>query len=186
MRLFVAIELFRALRTHLTQLQDAIRILSPNLSFTRPENLHLTLKFLGEVADRDVPALTDALASISPVGEFELTTTGIICFPDRGRIRVISADVQPNATLLELQQRLDAVTELKCFPREQRPFHPHITLARARTPVPAPMRQTLTAAATTDKPAPTMTAHEFVLMESRLHPKGAGYTPSARFYIKLP
>src|SRR5688500_8973137 len=152
MRLFLAIELSPDLRIHLTKLQDAIRTLTPNLSFTRPENLHLTLKFLGEVPDPAVPALTDALSSIPPIGEFPLTTTGIVCFPDRGRIRVISADLHPNLTLLQLHQQIDAVTESKGFPREQRAYHPHITLARARMPLPAPMRDELTALGITDKP----------------------------------
>jgi 2'-5' RNA ligase len=186
MRLFVAIELSDELRNHLVRVQDKVRTVAPNLSFTRPENLHLTLKFLGEVPDPDVPSLTDALNTVPPVGAFPLTTTGIICFPDRGRVRVISADVNAPDNLLQLQSHIETATEARGFARENRSYHPHITLARARTPLPPPMRQKLSDTGDAHGDAPSMPVNDFVLMQSRLLPKGAEYTPAARFYIKLP
>src|SRR5688572_33489642 len=93
MRLFVAIELSNELRNRLEKTQDAVRTVAPYLSFTRPENLHLTLKFLGEVPDADVKGIADAVETVPPLGEFELTTDGgVVCFPERGRVRVVSAD----------------------------------------------------------------------------------------------
>ena len=186
MRLFIAIELSDELRNHLVEMQDRVRTLAPNLSFTRPHNLHLTLKFLGEVPDADVKGITDALAGIQPVGEFPFTTSGIVCFPECGRVRVVSADVEPPARLTQLQHLIDAAMEAKGFPRVRRPFHPHVTLARARTPLPAPVRKRLSAPDSAPDASTSMPANDFVLMQSRLHPKGAQYSPVARFYIKLP
>src|SRR5687767_13170747 len=131
MRLFLAIELSDELRNHLVKMQDGVRSLATNLSFTRPENLHLTLKLLAEVPDPDVPSLTDALNTIPRVGEFSLSTTGIICFPDRGRVRVISANVNAPHNLLQLHTQIETAMQAKGFARENRAYRPHITLARA-------------------------------------------------------
>ena len=183
MRLFIAIELSDELRNHLVRVQDKVRTVAPDLSCTSPQNLHLTLKFLGEVPDADVRSLTDALNTIPPVGQFPLTTTGILCFPDRGRVRVISASVNAPDNLLRLQSHIVSAAEATGFAREARTYHPHITLARARTPLPPPMRQKLNDRGDARAAAPTMLVNDFVLMESRLHSKGAQYTPAARFYI---
>ena len=186
MRLFVAIELSSELRTHLVKMQEGVRAVTADLSLTRPENLHLTLKFLGEVPDAQVPRVTDALAAIAPVGEFDLKDAGIVCFPEGGRVRVVSAAVESTSNLIELHQRIEGAMEAAGFPREGRAYHPHITLARARNALPPPMRGRLMAADDASKPRESMRVHDFVLMESRLHPKGAQYTPAARFYINLP
>jgi RNA 2',3'-cyclic 3'-phosphodiesterase len=186
MRLFVAVELSPPVREHLVKVQDLVRATAPNLSFTRPENLHLTLKFLGEVADADVTRITDALGSIAPVGEFDLRMAGIVCFPERGRVRVISADVELTANLVELQQRVEAAMEAVGFAHEQRAYHGHVTLARARAALPPVMRKRLTELPVPSEGAASMRVGQFVLMESRLHSRGPQYTPAARFYIKLP
>lgn len=161
-------------------------MIAPSLSFTRPDNLHLTLKFLGEVPEAEVKGITDALGGIQPVGAFPLIISGIVCFPERGRVRVVSADVEPAARLTQLQQLIDGALEAKGFPREGRAFHPHITLARARTPVPASVRQRFSAPDSAPDASTSMLVRDFVLMQSRLHPTGAQYTAAARFYINLP
>ena len=186
MRLFIAIELSDDLRSHLVTMQNAVRAIAPDLSFTRAENLHLTLKFLGEVPDAQVPRVSDALAAIGPVGEFDLKSVGIVCFPERGRVRVVSAAVESTPNLIELQRQIERAMEAAGFPREGRAYHPHVTLARARNALPPPMRGRLMALDDASEPTELMRVHEFVLMESRLHPKGAQYTPASRFYIKLP
>ena len=186
MRLFVAIELSSDFRARLVKMQDGVRAVAGNLSFTPAENLHLTLKFLGEVPDAQVPRVSDALAAVGPVGEFDLKGGGVVCFPERGRVRVVSAAVESTPNLIELQRRIEGAMEAAGFPREGRAYHPHITLARARIALPAPMRGSLMALGDASEPAGWMRVHDFVLMQSRLHPKGAQYTPAARFYIKLP
>ena len=187
MRLFVAIELSSDLRARLVKMQDAVRAVAANLSFTRPENLHLTLKFLGEVPDAQVPQVSSALASITRVGEFDLKCTGIVCFPERGRVRVVGAAVESISSLLELQRRIETAMEATGFPREGRPYHPHITLARARNPLPPAVRGRLTALVDASEARESMRVLDFVLMErAAFTRKGAQYTPAARFYINLP
>ena len=167
MRLFVAIELSSDLRARLVKMQDAVRAVAANLSFTRPENLHLTLKFLGEVPDAQVPRVADVLAAIAPVGEFDLNSAGIVCFPERGRVRVVSAAVEATSNLIEFQRRIETAMEATGSPREGRAYHPHITLARARNPLPPPMCGRLTALRATSGATEPMRVHDFVLAFTR-------------------
>src|SRR5688572_9145173 len=122
MRLFIAIELPEAPRHRLVKMQERVRAVAPNLSLTRPENLHLTLKFLGEVPDAEVTGIIDALAVVPPVGDFELATGGVVCVPERGRVRVVSAGVHAAPNLIQLHQQIETAMTAKGFSGELRAY----------------------------------------------------------------
>ncbi len=91
MRLFVAIELPEKVRAHLMEAQAAMRPGLRGVSWTRGENLHLTLKFLGETAEADVPRVCAGLEGVRRAEGIGLRASGVTCFPERGMFRVVAA-----------------------------------------------------------------------------------------------
>src|SRR4051812_14422375 len=107
MRLFVAIELNEPFGERLVELQNALRQLEPDISYTRPENLHLTLKFIGEFAEAKVPELCNSLNDVLKVGEFSMTLKALDFLPERGPIRIIAASVDGGGKLEVLQRMIE-------------------------------------------------------------------------------
>ena len=183
MRLFLAIELPDDVRSHLLVARQRLEIGLPKIAYTKPQNLHLTLKFLGEVEPKRVDAITESLSKIS-TQRMELQASGIDCFPARGAVRIVTAAM--TGTLPPLRALVDGI-EQRCkflgFEKEQRAYKPHVTLARARPVLSAKFRQ-LASDATVDLwPGPTFAPGEFVLMDSQLSPEGSTYSAVARFPI---
>ncbi len=126
-RLFVAISLPFDLRAELTGLGNGM----PGARWLTEDQVHLTLVFLGKVADHRKQALDDALASVR--GEpFELSLHGAGHFPPRGRPKVIWAGIRANQTLMTLQTRLTTALRRAGFELQRRRFQPHVTLARLK------------------------------------------------------
>ena len=171
MRLFVAIELDEPFRKHLIKLQESLRPNLPHVSFTKPENLHLTLKFIGEVEEKKVPALCDALSAVTREGSFLLNYTGLDFLPERGPIRIIAAAVDGGDKLLALQKGIEEACTTQNIPRENRRFRAHITLARDRRGMPRSKKPKVD-----ENVNAAMTVSEFVLMQSKLANKGSQYT----------
>jgi len=174
MRLFLAIELPAEIRQTLATIS---RPPVAGLRWTAAEQLHLTLKFLGEVPDGDVPRLIEALTTTPKPPPIPLVIDGLSLFPPRGRVRIVAANVaDASGSLHRLAADLEAAFEPLGFPRERRPFAAHVTLARDRVPVP---RERLTI----DLPRLAFEAWEYVLMQSHLSNKGSTYTVAARFRL---
>ena len=175
MRLFLAIELPADVKTALADVRHPPLA---DLRWIPPEQLHITLKFLGEVPDADVPRLIETLAAVATPRPLTLRVAGAVMFPERGRVRIVAADIADDAGgIVQLAEALEAAYEPLGFAREGRPFHAHVTLARAKMPV----RRELV---NLDIPALTFTASQFVLMQSKLSPTGATYAAAAHFPLK--
>lgn len=129
-RLFIAIRLDQAMAHALAD--HAAATASPGLKPTHPDNLHLTLKFLGDTPRSMIDALADALQSaLAPVRPFNLRCTGrLLALPSPSRPRVLAAAVDPADTLADVARRADAACRDIGLPAEARPFRPHVTLAR--------------------------------------------------------
>lgn len=188
MRLFLAIELPEIVREHIAGMcrdwKDAwYDNQDPrDVSWVRPQNLHVTLKFFGEVADKDVPALAAALKTVESPGPASLVPERVECFPDRGTVRVITVGLGGDeGRLVLLHGKIEERCELLGYERERRRYRPHITLARCRRPLPPHTRTKLIEEGARQLPGPPFEAREFVLMESRLKPDAAEYIPLARF-----
>ena len=184
MRLFLAIELPDDVRAHLLGARERLEAALPKIAYTKPGNLHLTLKFLGEVEKRkNVDAIAESLAKIA-AQRVELQASGIECFPHRGAVRIVTAAM--GGTLPPLRALVENI-EQRCkflgFEREQRAYKPHVTLGRARPVLSAKFRAVAAEATAALWPGPAFAPGEFVLMESQLSPQGSTYSAVARFPI---
>src|SRR5437016_5643438 len=107
MRLFLAIELPDDVRDHLVRVQTALTPVMPDVAITRAQNLHVTVKFLGEVDDRRTVSLCESLAKIRGAA-MELSAQRIECFPMRGPIRIVAAAMEGSlAALRALHQAIE-------------------------------------------------------------------------------
>jgi RNA 2',3'-cyclic 3'-phosphodiesterase len=187
-RLFIAIELPEPVRQHLFRVATEMkRVLEsrdgrPAVSWTRESNLHVTLKFLGEVPDAQVSPICDALRTVkqSPPA-LHLRPDGIDAFPSRNAARVLVARVAGDVDRLVI---LHALIEARCatlgFPRENRRYRPHVTVGRPREPLRGAWDD-LQQATSARFPGPEFEASGFSLVQSKLNPAGAIYTTVATF-----
>lgn len=143
MRLFVAVELPERLREHIA-VAGARRDGWPPASWVRADNLHLTLAFLGEVAADRVGGLEAALhrhaAGATP---FPARTAAVGAFPSQGALRVVWLGVEPTQAFVDLARLARAACAAAALPFDEKPFTPHLTLARCRSPWPAASRDRL-------------------------------------------
>jgi 2'-5' RNA ligase len=101
------------------------------VKWVRPEALHLTLKFLGDVDDASEPNLRAALGQVAGGGPVSLHIEGFGVFPDFRRPRIVWVGVEPDPALELLQHRVEQVFAPLGFPTDARAFRPHLTLGRA-------------------------------------------------------
>ena len=137
-RTFCAIELPPGVRAqakaHISRLKNSF----PNVraSWTRDDKFHLTLKFLGEIPQERIKSLvTAASRAAGSLLPFKLLIEGAGAFPPSGAPKVLWLGVTDIAGgLTDLHARLEAECEREGFPKDERAFHPHLTLARIREP----------------------------------------------------
>jgi RNA 2',3'-cyclic 3'-phosphodiesterase len=186
LRVFCAVELppeVRALAAaHAARLRE--RESEARASWPRAENLHLTLKFLGEIEPARAEALSGAAARAAiGVRPFDLTIEGAGAFPARGLPRVLWLGVvDSSGELARLQSKLEEECAGAGFAREERPFHPHLTLARIRAPQGARGLARLHEEAGFE--AIEFPVTDLVVMRSELGPGGSRYTELARHSLK--
>jgi 2'-5' RNA ligase len=178
-RLFVAVELDQEVRAHLGSVQSTMRGVCPGVRWVLPEQMHLTLKFLGEVADRRVAEVAAALERAAGGSRAcTLTLRGCGCFPPGGAPRVVWVGVEePTGALAECAAAVEGSLEDLGFPREQRPFSAHVTLGRVRDDAGGGALRSKVSA--TSAGPWTQPVERIVLMSSVLSPKGASHTPVA-------
>lgn len=178
-RVFIALDLSEAAREALRREERRLARALPDVRFAAPEDLHLTLAFLGEVDDA---ALAQVIALCGEVAShaapFELALAGLGVFGPPHAPRVIWAGVGGETPrLLALQRRLADALEALGFPREQRPFSPHLTLARLKRPLDDTAAQRLRTLLAGPPPAPTRwRMDDLRVMRSDLAASGARYT----------
>ena len=181
MRAFVAIELSDDAKRALTDLIQSLRNRRMDgLRLVRPEGIHLTLKFLGNIESSNVPRIAEALAAASARhAPFRLTLTAPGFFPNADRARVlwigVGGDMHP---LIDLQRDVDQTLAALGFAAEKRPFNPHLTIARMRDNAARSDRRRA-ADALSAYPLPpgiAVNANAVSLMQSDLRPGGAVYT----------
>jgi 2'-5' RNA ligase len=178
-RLFVALEPPEEVRRAIDERVAAERGRLPAANWVRPENLHLTLVFLGELPETRVleaeRALAAAAAACAPANEVTVAAAG--GFPERGPIRVVWLGLEPVAELARIADALRAAARAAGLPFDAKPFRAHLTLARCRRPWPAALRAELTRLA----PAPpaSFRAARAALVASVLGGGGPRYTTVA-------
>jgi RNA 2',3'-cyclic 3'-phosphodiesterase len=180
MRLFVALEIPSAVRENLARLLQSLRAVSQQTRWVRPENLHVTLKFIGEAAEAKLAAVRSALAGVRSDEPVTLDFRGLGFFPNEKHPRVFWAGIEASPNLKTLAADIDAATERLGIPREQRPFSPHLTLARFEPPrLPEKLRAAIQENA--GREFGLLRTSQFHLIESKLKPSGAEYTTLESF-----
>jgi len=176
-RSFIAIELPESVKSLLDNLQQELKNLRLKVGWVRPQNIHLTLKFLGNINPADIEniggAMADAAAECKP---FALTVGGIGYFPGIKRPRIIWVGLGgATAVLLELQRNLEDRLATVGFAKEKRSFKAHLTLGRIRQAVDP---NTLGRAIEdySDFGRQQFIADRIILFKSDLKPSGAVYS----------
>jgi 2'-5' RNA ligase len=197
MRIFIGIDLDPEVRARIERFLEGVEGFAPEARWVRPESLHITLKFIGEQPPERVEAMTERLRRVES-GAFEIRVGGYGFFPTAKAPRVFWIGIDAGPQLAELAESIDIATAELGIPREDRPFSPHLTLARAGAgrSSGSPKQQKSNGpkakfavlekrlAVLGDLDFGKMTAREFILYQSQLSPRGSKYTKLQRFPVK--
>jgi 2'-5' RNA ligase len=196
MRIFAGIDLESGVRSRITRFLEGVQAFAPEARWARPESLHITLKFIGEQTPEQAEAITGRLRQVEG-SALSVRCAGYGFFPTVRAPRVFWVGIQAGPHLAALAQSIDMATAELGIPREDRPYSPHLTLARAggrsgspgwrKGDGPNPIFATLDRrlAAMGELDFGTMVASEFILYQSQLSPRGSKYTKLQRFGLKL-
>jgi 2'-5' RNA ligase len=183
MRLFAGIAIPPEVRRNLHKLIETLRPAAPGLRWSRPESLHVTTKFLGEVPDDSVEAIMEALGSLPPVGRIAIGVKGLGWFPNPHSPRVFWCGIEAPPELAELARITEEALVRFGIERERRKFSPHLTLARVHPGTPVFKLQQAVAGLPSVEFG-RFTAFEFHLYQSELAPGGSIYTELAGFPLE--
>lgn len=182
-RCFVAVDVDEVLRARLGDLIGLLRGSGADVKWVEPQSLHVTLKFLGDVAPADIPGVTGAIRSAlaGKVPPFELGLTAVGAFPSVSRPRVIWVGVSVGRDKLsQLVTLVDESLAALGFSRETRPYSPHLTLGRARSQRNLDeLRAAMSGLG--DWAGPRATVDRVTFYSSTLKPSGPVYVPLAEF-----
>jgi 2'-5' RNA ligase len=181
-RTFIALGLSKEIHDRTVTLQETLARTGAEVKWAAPENLHVTLLFLGEVDEREVPevcrAVGDCAAGRAP---FALGVEKTGCFPNARRPRVLWVGVgEGTQEVVALHDALEAVLlELGCYRREDRQYTPHLTLGRVQSEQP---NEKLAAAMAkhSDWQCGRMVVREVLVMSSELRSEGPVYAVLSR------
>jgi len=184
-RLFVALEIPSAVRDGFGALIQELRAADASFSknrarWVRPENLHVTLKFIGHVDSGKLDAIRAPLGEVRLSSPVEMGFRGLGFFPNGKRPRVFWAGIEASPNLAPLAAEIDARLAKLGIPRETREFAPHLTLARFDPPGISEGLSVLAQANVAREFGAARTG-EFHLFESKTRPTGAEYTRLSSF-----
>ena len=181
-RAFIAIEIADEIRQKIDAFQAELKRSSDRISWTKSQNIHLTLKFLGEVQQNQIDVIANQLQMVTePMTSFIISIHGVGLFPSPKKPRVLWAGVQDFGNeLLDLAEKVDDYLSRVGVAGEKRSFKPHLTLGRVKAQL---SRHFVENFLNTSFACGNQNVHEVVLMQSQLHPKGAIYTPLVKFRL---
>jgi 2'-5' RNA ligase len=197
MRIFIGIDLAPDVQARIERFIEGVQGFAPDARWVRPESLHITLKFIGEQPPEQVEAVAESLRQIDG-SAFDIRVSGYGFFPTAKAPRVFWIGIQAGWQLADLAKKIDETVAALGIPREERPYSPHLTLARgggerssgspkwSKGDGPNAMFSAL------EKRLQSMneidfgniTADEFILYQSQLSPGGSKYTKLHRFSLQ--
>jgi len=184
MRTFIAVDLPQETKQKIDAVSSSLRKYGGRVSWVRAANLHLTLKFLGEIDDGLLPDLKRALEeSLSQLSRFKFSLKDLGAFPNFQRPRVIWIGIADGVKeLTDLAIRVDEAAHSLGFEKENRPFSAHLTVARVKDP--RTVSNLMAEAKNTLFESGPIQAEEVIIMKSQLTPRGAIYTPLAEIKLR--
>lgn len=182
-RTFICIEIPGSIAERIGNLQTKLKAIDAQVSWTRPSNIHLTLKFLGAVEATRIQNVARAVQrAVAGIHKFEIEISGAGCFPSTRSPRVLWIGLpEVPDELKQLNANLEDELSREGFAREKRKFSPHLTIGRLRAPKNA--TQLAEMLIESGFPAERFSASEVIVMRSDLKPTGSIYTPQS--VIKL-
>jgi len=180
MRLFIAIDIDQATKEVIATALRFCQHQLPFLSWTTPDQWHITLAFLGEVDETEARFLREGLKDV--VAEpFAMEVGGIGVFPHWGNPRVFWAGIDDHPAMQRLYDRLWVVLRERGVVPDGKPFHPHLTLGRIKRFLDPGDKKLLQAVSI---PRRSVSVVDFHLYRSELHPDGARYTKIQTYPLK--
>jgi 2'-5' RNA ligase len=178
-RLFIAIDISEEARVAASAYINRLKNEWPGyrISWTKPENLHLTLKFLGDVEEKRIVEIANAIGKAAiGASNFQLEASGTGVFPSARKPKVLWLGFKEESGNLEsLAERLEEKCEEIGFPKDERKFSPHLTIVRVRDPRSARLLADLHVK--NEFGSVRFNVNRVVLYESKLDPNGSIYTP---------
>ncbi len=178
MRLFVACNIAQETKNYLAEKTDSLkRDLPRGVKWVKPDNFHITLKFLGDTTEERAEELIDSLTEISLDGQFSCQFKGLSAFPARDYPRVlISRVTQGKEELIKLHNKIEKAAVGMGFAEEKRKFTPHLTLGRIKNKADIKIvADVLTDEDFGSNLAVSDSIRSFSLMKSTLRPQGPVY-----------
>jgi len=190
-RSFIAIELPEEVKEGLKQVEDRLKSSdSSSAKWVDPQNIHLTLKFLGNLDVDKIDSITQVIQNAArTITSFELKINRTGCFPNTRRVQTIWIGLSGDIDKLEvLQRNIELGVAPLGFPTEESPFKPHLTLARVRDYIDLEKRQVLgeTVCGTQIELDLRIRVNSINLMRSQLTPAGAIYSKLCSVELKSP
>lgn len=161
-------------------LSEELQAVTRGGRWTGAEAMHVTLKFIGHAEPARVEEIQERLTTIHSETPVEMRFRGAGCFPDARRPRVLWAGIESSPNFVELASSMESCLEPLGIPREEREFHPHLTLARFKEPRAQPALQTALGGLA-GREFGAISSSEFHLYQSKLKRDGAEYTRLATF-----
>jgi len=178
LRTFIAVAIDKTIRDRAVALQEALGRAGADVKWVEPENLHVTLLFLGEVEDRALPAVCRVVADVTAeIAPFEMSIAGAGCFPNPRRPRTLWVGIGDGLqALVALHDALEPpLLDLGCYRREERSYTPHLTLGRVKGETGADQLASALARRA-DWQGGHVRVTEVLIMSSELRPAGPTYT----------
>lgn len=182
MRTFVAIDFSPQIKGKIGEIIEYFKTQTPDyaLKWVEPQNLHMTIKFLGEVSEGHLRTIKDVLSdTLEGISAFEIEVTGMGMYPSTQKPRVIWLGVEGSEPLKDIHQSLDQALQKASIPPDKRGLSPHLTIARVRRNVETLIVQDIGKTLSQFKidSLGKCTIDRIVLYKSTLTPSGPIYDP---------
>lgn len=185
MRIFIALDIPGEIRQRMAQYMERARGYAPQARWARVEGLHVTLKFVGEVRDDQLHRIKEALKTAKR-DPFDVKFEHVGFFPGPKSPRIFWIGVEGGEALSQLAANVEGELEKVGVAKEERPFNPHLTLARSGSGRGATHNLQQIPSLVAAEPAPhfgTMSAREFFLFRSELGRGGSKYTKLEKYAL---
>ncbi|MCM8766279.1 MAG: RNA 2',3'-cyclic phosphodiesterase [Candidatus Omnitrophica bacterium] len=185
MRTFIAVEISEEVRKEIVQIQEELKKTEADVKWVESKNMHLTLKFLGEVEAEKIELIKENLRRITQeIKSFEIAFQGLGVFPNLEFPRVVWVGIEKGKEeMVKLAMKIDDELQKLGFPKERRPFSCHLTLGRVRSSKNRDKLKRAIKERENFKIKSIMDLKECILFRSQLTPAGPIYTALAQFNL---